>query len=130
MISLNPMPEPLDAGSTQLIPAVRKTTANSRPMAAYAARTCTNQTAASIALSLTAVDRDHGSAYLRSLVGDQMNQKLCHLAGMNPFRVVRIWIGGAIGRRVHRARQHDVGGHMHVRVLASDRTNQRDQRGF
>src|SRR3954469_20346501 len=98
MISLNPMPEPLDARSTRLIPTVRKAAANSSPVAAYAARPFTNQTAAAIALNLTAVDRDHGSAYLRSLVGDQMNQKLCHLAGVNPFRVVRVWIGGAIGR--------------------------------
>jgi len=80
MISLNPILEPFDAGSTLLIPTVRKAPANSSPIAAYEPTVASNNI-----LRFAPVDRDHRAANLRRLIGNQMNQQFCHLTGLNPF---------------------------------------------
>src|SRR6266481_1826793 len=134
MISLNPMPEPLETGSTWLIPTVRNAIANNRPIPAYAPSRFTNHSAIAITvgsfLSLAAVDRYHGSTDLRRIIRDQMNQDLRYLVRVNPLGVIRTRIGNTIGGRIHCAGEQYVRGHVHVRIFACDSPHQRYERGL
>src|SRR5437868_3289135 len=115
MISLNPMPEPLERGSTRLIPAVKKATANNNPIPAYASAMASNSI-----LGLATVDRNHSSANLRRLIRDQMDQELSHLIGMNPFRIVRARHRRTVGGSIHGAGKHDICGHIPAHIFARD----------
>src|SRR5258708_9558656 len=105
MISLNPTPEPLESGSTWLIPTVRNAIANNRPIAVYIPSRLINHSATTITvasfLSIAAVDRYHGPTDLRGIIGDQMNQELRYLARVNPLRVIGTRIGNTMCGRIH-----------------------------
>src|SRR5690349_7712711 len=93
MISLNPMPVPLEAGSIRSIPLVKNAMANSRPIPAYVPRRITTDSAKIIAPppfpSHSAVDLNYSAVDLRRLIGCKMHDQLRYLFRINPLRVIR-----------------------------------------